>query len=59
VFQAVPDVRYKCRSAGGITVGFYSTGIEEAAKAGAELEIQMRNYLDPTTKGSFWSMFYW
>lgn len=43
----------------GIAVGLYSTGIENTARTGAELETQMRRYFNPTTKGSFWSKFYW
>ena len=52
-------VGYSTGPIGGITVGLYSTGIEEAARAGAKLEIQMRNFFNPTTKGSFWSKLYW
>lgn len=52
-------VGYSTGPIGGITVGLYFTGIEETARVGAKLEIQMRNYFNPTTKGSFWSKFYW
>jgi hypothetical protein len=44
---------------GGLTVGLYATGIEKAAEAGAKAESQMKNYLNPKTKGNFWSNFYW
>jgi hypothetical protein len=50
---------YTAGPIGGLTVGFYATGIEKAATTGTELEYQMRNYFSPNTKGNFWRKFYW
>ena len=52
-------VGYSTGPIGGISVGLYSTGIEKTARTGAKLEIQLRNYFNPTTKNGFWSQFYW
>lgn len=43
----------------GFTVGAYTKGIEKAAVEGTKMEYQLRNYLNPSKKGNFWSQFYW
>ncbi|MFO7978670.1 MAG: RHS repeat-associated core domain-containing protein [Bacteroidales bacterium] len=43
----------------GGTIGFYTTGIEKAAAAGAELELRMRKYFSPNSRNNFWNKFFW